>query len=220
MTEPSGGRDKPRRPVAVPALALVAVTVIGVTALLGGLDEAPDPPPQQLGPGSVLDQGRYSTRFVESRVRVEKAESRFAEHKRFVELVFDVTNLGDETTPVGLPPAKPEHSGLGVSFADSLVKITPEFSEDAGPFVFALSKDDETRQLHPGVTTKVIVRYRLEDTEQPPEKMTLDVAAFRYAAGFQDPTERWGMITKPVGGRSVPEVKARVTLPVREGAGA
>ncbi|GGO68331.1 hypothetical protein GCM10012289_26850 [Nonomuraea cavernae] len=204
----------------VPALALVAVTVIGITALLGGLEEAPEAPPQ-LTSGAVLDQGRYSTRFVESRVRVEPAESTFAEDKRFLELVFDVTNLGDETTPVGLPPSEPEGAATSSFFAGSLVKIAPAFPEDAGPFVFALSKDqDETRQLHPGVTTKVIVRYELKDTERPPEKVTLDVAAFEYGAGFQDPTEKWSMISQEVGDRLVPEIRARVTMPVREGAGA
>ncbi|MEV0597055.1 hypothetical protein [Nonomuraea cavernae] len=216
MTEPSGGHDGPRRPVVVPALALVAVTIIGVTALLGGLEEASEAPPQ-LTSGAVLDQGLYSTRFVESRVRVQPAESTFAEEKRFLELVFDVTNLGDETTPIGLPPSEPKLAATSSFFAGSLVKIAPTFPEDAGPFVFALNKDDETRQLHPGVTTKVIVRYELKDTEQPPEKVTLDVAAFEYEAGFQDPTERWSMISEEVGGELVPEIKARVTLPVRDG---
>ncbi|MFC7590337.1 hypothetical protein ACFQYP_46555 [Nonomuraea antimicrobica] len=71
MTEPTGGStDRPRRPVVVPAIALVAATALGITALLGGLSEATEEP-DPLGQGAVLDQGLYSTKFVESRVKVE-----------------------------------------------------------------------------------------------------------------------------------------------------
>lgn len=221
MTEPSGG-SRPKRPVAVPGVALVAVTAIGITALLGGLNEAPDPAPDALGQGAVLDQGRYSTRFVESHVKVEKAQTRFDEDKRFLELVFDVTNKGDATAPVGLPPDpdKPQYAYLGDSFASSLVNMTPKFSKDAGPFVFAVDKGDQTRQLHPGVASQVIVRYELGKTERPPDKVVLDVSAFEYVPGFEDQTLRWQMVSKSVGDKNYPEIKARVTLPVKAGEGA
>ncbi|MGW7484052.1 hypothetical protein ACWGH8_36385 [Nonomuraea muscovyensis] len=216
MTEPSDGSDRQGRPVVVPALGLVAVTAIGVTALMGGLREAPDEPPA-LAKGAVLDQGRYSTRFVQSRVRVVPGDSPFSEDRRFVELVFEVTNKGDETTSVGLPPTKEEHAAFGESFASSLVKISPAFPADAGPSVFAVAKGGETRQLHPGVKSTVIVRYRLGAGDKPPAKFTLDVAGFAYEPGFNDPTERWQKVTEEAAGKIVPEVKARVTLPVEEG---
>ncbi|WP_113702656.1 hypothetical protein [Nonomuraea lactucae] len=218
MTDPSGS-DKPRRPVVVPALALLAVTALGITSLLGGLNEAPDAPPG-LGKGALLDQGRYSTRFVGSRVRVEPATSQLGEDRRFVELVFEVTNRGDETTPVGLPPSRPEHAAFGATFASSLVKISPAFPPDSGPFVFAVAKGGETGQLHPGVRSTVIVRYRLKDGEQPPDKVTLDVSEFEYTAGFNDTSERWQKVTAEEDGKLVPEIKARVTLPVEGGASA
>ncbi|MBN6057807.1 hypothetical protein JYK22_38145, partial [Nonomuraea sp. RK-328] len=214
MTEPSGGSGRPRRPVVVPAVALVLVTALGITALMGGLNEAPDAPPQ-LGKGSVLDQGLYSTRFVESRVRTERAQTQFEEDKRFVEMVFEVTNRGDGTTPVGVPPAEGKR-GFGTTFAGSLVKIDPKFPDDAGPFAFALAKGGESGQLHPGIKTTVIVRYRLEEGRKPPEKITMDVGSFEYAAGFNDPTERWTMVTQTAGESLVPEIKAQVTLPVQE----
>jgi hypothetical protein len=216
MTEPSGGSEnKHRRPVVVPAVALTAFTALGITALLGGLGEAPEAP-DPLGPGAVLDQGRFDTKFVESRVRVEKAKSRWEDDKRFVELVFDVTNKGNETAMVGLPPTRPDQATL-TSFAGSLVKITPAFPKDAGPFTYALSKGGETRQLHPGVTSQVIVRYKLKDNEQPPEKMTMDVAAFEFRSDFNNVTPEWKMISKEAGDKVVPEIKARVTLPVKKG---
>ncbi|MEU8320459.1 hypothetical protein AB0C33_19055 [Nonomuraea sp. NPDC048881] len=222
MTEPSGDSTRPRRPVAVPIAALVAVTAVGITALLGGLNEAPDKGPDLLGQGATLDQGRYSTRFVESRVKVERAKTQFDEDKRFVELVFEVTNKGDETSSVGLPPdpAQPDKAWLGSSFADSLVAISPRFSKESGPFVYALDKGDETRQLHPGVTSQVLVRYRLGATERPPDKITFDVAAFEYVPGFQDERLQWQMVAKEKDDKFYPEVKARVTLPVKAGEGA
>ncbi|MET8864418.1 hypothetical protein ABZW11_15875 [Nonomuraea sp. NPDC004580] len=218
MTEPSGDRtDKPRRPVVVPAMALTALTVIGITALLGGLGEAPEEV-EPLSQGAVLDQGLYDTKFVESRVRVERAQNTWDEDKRFLELVFDVTNKGDETLPVGLPPAKIEQAFTSTTFAGSLVKITPAFDRESGPFAYALSKGGETRQLHPGVTSEVIVRYRLKDGEQPPDKVTLDVASFEETEAFNNAALEWSMVAEEAGERSFrPVIKARVTLPVKKG---
>ncbi|MGW4791697.1 hypothetical protein ACWEPC_04660 [Nonomuraea sp. NPDC004297] len=217
MTEPSGGStDKPRRPVAVPAVALVAITAIGITALLGGLNEAPEAP-DPLGQGAVLDQGLYSTTFVESRVKVEPAQGRWDEDKRFVELVFDVTNQADHTFSVGVPPERMEQAFTATSFAGSLVRVTPAFDKEAGPFAFGVAKGGETRQLHPGVSTQVVVRYRLKENEQPPEQITLDVAAFAFEPGFNDNIPRWQMVAKEVGDTFMPEITARVTLPVKKG---
>ncbi|MCK2214947.1 hypothetical protein MF672_014295 [Actinomadura sp. ATCC 31491] len=219
MTEPSGGsNDRPRRPVVVPAIALVALTAVGVTALLGGLDEAPETP-EPLSQGAVLDQGMYSTKFVESRVRVEKAKSIVDEDKRFVELVFDVTNKSDETAMVGLPAEKIEQAVSRFGFAASLVKISPAFDKESGPFVFGLVKGDETQQLQPDVPTQVIVRYRLKEGQRPPDKMTLDVASFEEGTSFLNATPTWEMVSKPVGDKFYPEIKARVTLPVKQEAG-
>ncbi|WP_188195429.1 hypothetical protein [Nonomuraea sp. SYSU D8015] len=220
MTEPSGGStDKPRRPVAVPAVGLVALTAIGITALLGGLNEAPDEP-EPLGQGAVLDQGRYETKFVESRVTVERAQSEFQQDKRFLELVFDVTNKGDETSAVGRPPDKIERAFTAETFAGSLVKISPALPKESGPFIFVRTKGGESTQLHPGVKSQVIVRYKLNENEQPPEKVTLDVGTFEFVDNpvFNDP--HWKLTSKEVGDKHMPEIKARVTLPVKKGDGA
>jgi hypothetical protein len=135
-----------------------------------------------------------------------------------VELVFEVTNRGDDTAGVGMPPSDPGRAFLSDTFAGSLVKITPEFPEDAGPFVFVQAKGGETRQLHPGVKRTVVVRYRLKEGDKPPEKVTLDVAEFAYEPGFNDPGLRWQMVTSEEDDKLVPEIKARVTLPVEGGA--
>ncbi|MEV5496761.1 hypothetical protein AB0M50_15335 [Nonomuraea fuscirosea] len=216
MTEPSGGStDKPRRPVVVPAIALTAFTVVGITALLGGLSEAPDEP-EPLSQGAVLDQGRYSTKFVGSRVTVEKGQFDWEEDKRFVELVFDVVNLGDDTSGIGMPPEKPESAVTSGDFAGSLIKISPAFPKDAGPFTFVRVKGGESRQLHPGVQSEVILRYRLKENEQPPEKITLDVGSFEYSADPVAALPYWSLASKEVGDRQMPEIKARVVLPVKK----
>ncbi|SDI52892.1 hypothetical protein [Nonomuraea jiangxiensis] len=218
MTEPSGGSsDKPRRPVVVPVIALTALTAVGVTALLGGLGEAPDEL-DTLGAGAVLDQGQYDTKFVETRVTVVPPESEFQDEKRFLEMVFDVTNKGDETADVGLPAPKPEQAYLSAGFGASLLKITPAFGKDAGPFVFAQAKGGETRQLQPGVPARVIVRYQLQENQPPPEKVSFEVAGFEFSPDFNSDIPRWQMITSEVGDKFLPEVKARVTMTVKKGA--
>ncbi|QYC38337.1 hypothetical protein Nocox_03540 [Nonomuraea coxensis DSM 45129] len=220
MTEPSGGGgERQGRPVVVPAIALVALTALGIIALLGGLDEAPDAP-KPLGQGAVLDQGMYMTKFVESRVKVEKAEFSFDDDKRFVELVFDVTNKTDETARVGMPPEQPERAFALTSFAGSLVRISPAFSKESGPFTFALLKGDESQQLQPDVPTQVVVRYRLKAGERPPDKVTIDVASFEEGTSFLNAAPQWEMVSEQVGEKFLPEIKARVTLPVRQEAGA
>jgi hypothetical protein len=227
MTEPSGGNtDRPRRPVVVPAIALTALTAVGITALLGGLDEAPDEP-KPLGRGAVLDQGRYSTKFVESRLAVEKADNDFDEDKRYVELLFDVTNTSEETSQVGLPPDKIDTAWTASSFAGSLIKITPTFPKgvkatpfpkDAGPFAFVRAKGGgESQQLHPGVVSHVVVRYKLQDGQQPPDKMTLDVGSFEFNANPINAVPYWSMVSQEVGDKFLPEVTARVVLPVEKG---
>ncbi|MFI7617230.1 hypothetical protein ACIBP6_39010 [Nonomuraea terrae] len=220
MTEPSGeSPEKRRRPVAVPAVALVAFTAFGVTALLGGLNEAPEEP-EPLGQGAVLDQGLYSTRLVESRATVERAATRFDEDKHFVELVFDVTNKGDETRSVGIPAQQPEQAYLSDNFASSLLRINPAFGKEAGPFTFVRAKGGDTQQLHPGVTSQVIVRYRLQEGRRPPEKISFEMASFEFAPDFNNELPRWKMIATEAGDSYLPEVKARVTLPVKKGGAA
>nr|SBO91873.1 hypothetical protein BN4615_P1387 [Nonomuraea gerenzanensis] len=200
-------------------MALVAITAIGITALLGGLNETPDAP-DPLGAGAVLDQGLYSTKFVESRLKIEPAQNEWDEEKRFVELIFDVTNKGDETVSVGLPPQKIEQAFTYTSFAGSLVKISPAFDKDAGPFAFGLSKGGETGQLHPGVPTQVVLRFKLKENEQPPEQVTLDVASFEFESQFNDNVAAWQMVSEEVGDKHLPEIKARVTMPVKQGGAA
>ncbi|GAA2778502.1 hypothetical protein [Nonomuraea dietziae] len=215
MTEPSSGDDSPRRPVLVPAVGLVLATGLGITALLGGLNEVPDPNPPQYSNGQELDQGRFKTQFVEAREVVQKPRFTGDEAKRFLELVFKVTNQGKETARVGMPPAKLEGAFALSSFAGSLVKVSPSLKQQYGPYAYAVSKGVQSQQLQPGVTTTVIVRYDLLGDAPAPEKVTLDVASFEWKPGFNDPSFAWQMVADEVDDAFFPEVKARITLDVK-----
>lgn len=212
MTSPPGGETRPRRPVAVPIAALIAATGLGVTAALGGLGETPEKPPKQLGPGSSLDQGEFTTTFVESRTAAEPG--RFGiPGKRFLEVVLKVTNKGEETTELGSPP---QGKTPGFFFAASLLKMTPEIKSDLGAVLSIPDGDVSSTQLHPGTTSTVVIRYELPRGSRPPKKVQFDVGAFELSEGFNlDPA--WTLVADGDAADAPPEVAAQVTLPVRQG---
>ncbi|WP_336208524.1 hypothetical protein [Nonomuraea sp. LPB2021202275-12-8] len=218
MTEPSGGSDKAKRPVAVPVIGLVALTAIGITVLLGGLDERPDSPPPQLKPGDSLDQGQFETQFVESKLTVERAKSPFTDDKRFVDVVFKVTNKTDETISVG---SLPYDKSRGYSFGGSLLKMDPPIKSKYGPRMFVDSKGVESVQLHPAVPATVIARFELEGAARPPEQVTFDVGVYEKAENPLTGESLWLLPTEGgfLGKAETKEVAAKVTLPVKpEGA--
>jgi hypothetical protein len=214
MTEPTGGRDRPKRPVAVPALALVALTATGITALLGGLDQSPEDPPRQLKPGQSLDQGQFETTFVESKVTVERAANEFAEDKRFVDVVFHVTNKTDETISVG---SMPNDKGNGYSFGGSLLKMNPQIKTQL-PQMFVLSKGVQSTQLHPGVASTVVARFELDAAAKPPAQVTFELGVYENVENPFTGESLWLLPTE--GGfldtAEVEEVAATVTLPVKQ----
>lgn len=236
MTEPSGGTSKPKRPVVVPALALVAATGLGITALMGGLDQAPEQGPEQLAVGKLLDQGQFDTKVVESKVTLVKAENKFSKDKRFLDIVFNVTNKSDSTASAGLPPTK--QSKLGYGFAGTLRRIDPQIETQFGPSVFVQSKGAATsNQLQPGIPSTVVVRYELEGAAKAPDKVTLDLggmveapSALTELTGWSLDTDlkvepnplSWEGLTAPLVGSGRPQMKhppkviATISLPVKQ----
>ncbi|MDP9863235.1 MULTISPECIES: hypothetical protein [Streptosporangium] len=212
MTSPPGGETSRRRPIAVPAAALVIATGLGITAALGGFGEAPDEPPKQLGPGSSLDQGEFMTKFVEYRSLFQRDP--FGGHgKRFVEIELEITNKSDETTGVGAPR---NGKSPGFFFAESLLKMTPEIKSENGPLITIPDEGVPSRQLHPGMTSTVVVRYELPDGDRPPRKIQLDVGTFELTEGFMLGSA-WSLVKDGDDPDSPPEVAAQVTLPVKQG---
>ncbi|MGP4101869.1 hypothetical protein [Nonomuraea sp. KM90] len=216
MTEPSGGStDKPRRPVVVPAVALVAVTAIGITALLGGLEERPDPAPPQLKPGQVLDQGQFDTQVIESKITLQPAENEFAEDKRYLDVVFKVTNKTDETIHVG---GLPRDKSGGFSFGSTLLRMNPEIKSKWGGQLFVLSKGVESSQLHPGIAATVVARYELPGTTPPPKQVSYDIGKFELLRNGLTDTSAWFLESEPTDvleDKEGDKVVAKITLPVR-----
>ncbi|MGI5284373.1 hypothetical protein ACQEVF_13660 [Nonomuraea polychroma] len=214
MTEPSGGSpDKPRRPVVVPAAALVALTAVGITALLGGLNERPDPPPKTLKPGQTLDQGQFDTQVVESKFVVERAENQFAEDKRYLDVVFKVTNKTDQTVSVGSPP---HDKSSGFYFGSTLLKMTPQIKTKYSPDLFVLSKGITSRQLHPGVQSTVVARYELDAATQPPKQVSYDMGAMEHQENPLTGLSDWFLASEPepLTNKLEKKVVAKITLSV------
>ncbi|GAA4230560.1 hypothetical protein FHR32_003614 [Streptosporangium album] len=209
MTSPPGGETRPRRPVAVPIAALFAATGLGVVAALGGFGKAPEEPPKQLGPGASLDQGEFMTTFVESRTTAEPG-SFGGPSKRFLEVVLKVVNKGDETTGVGSPW---DQKNRGRLFGAGLLKLTPEIKTPYGPTASIVDQGVPSTQLHPGITSTVVVRYELPERQRPPRQVKLDVGTFEYNKGF---TQDLGWLPVQKDDDGPPAVAAQVTLPVRQ----
>lgn len=203
MTEPSSGDGSPRRPVLVPAVGLVLATGLGITALLGGLNEAPDPNPPALKVAAEIDQGQFKTQFVESRVVVVKPDTSFGDPKRFLELEAKVTNTSDETALADS------------AFAATLLKTTPEIKPKYGVIAIVPTQSGPSRQLQPGVPTKVLVRYELEAGVKPPDQLTIDVGKREYLKGDYSPASGWVTAREEKDDKQVPVVLGRLTLPVK-----
>jgi len=195
-------------------MALVALTAIGITALLGGLNERPDPPPPALKPGQTLDQGQFATQVVESKLTLEKAENEFAEDKRYVDVVFKVTNKTDETVSVGRPPAA---KNKGFSFGGTLLKMTPEIKSELGPQIFVLSKGVTSRQLQPGVQSTVVARYQLDKGVEPPKQVSYDLGTMELQENPLNGHTDWSVATEedPLAEAMEDKVVAKITLSVR-----
>ncbi|MFC0864592.1 hypothetical protein ACFHYQ_20075 [Sphaerimonospora cavernae] len=214
MTSPSHGTRR-RRPVLVPVAAALAAAGIGVTAALGGLKEAPPEKPPQLTPGQAIDQGQFRTEFLEAVDTTEQGS--FGMTKRYLEIFIKVTNLGKETTRVGLLPKPGKISEMPLSFAGSLLSVNPEIKSKYGADVFVLSYGIESRQLHPGITTTVVVKYELEPTATAPAEIRVDVGRLFYGAlGIRDRTHYWQLVGEDKDGEFTPTVAAQVSLPVRQ----
>ncbi|MFE3454832.1 hypothetical protein ACFXJ8_38510 [Nonomuraea sp. NPDC059194] len=203
MTEPSSEDDRPRRPILVPAVGLVLATGLGITALLGGLNEAPDPKPPALKLATDIDQGQFKTQFVESRVTVVQPDTSFGDPKRFLEVEAKVTNEGDETAMVGS------------AFTSTLLKMTPEIKPKYGVITIVPTQSGPSELLQPGVPTKVLVRYELEPGVKPPDTITIDVGRRDYLKADWAPAYGWVTAKEEKDDKQVPVVLGQITLPVK-----
>ncbi len=212
-SSPRGARR--RRPVLVPVASALAAGGIGVTAALGGLKDAPDEPPPKVAQGAVIDQGEFRTQFIKAIDTTETGS--FGDTKRYLELVLKVTNIGNETTTVGSVPRPGDRALPITGFAGSLLRTTPEIKTKYGPEASVVSYGIKSNQLHPGITTTVVVKYELERAATAPSAITVDVGSFTYReVGARDQTHYWQLVEDDEEDKFVPAVAAQVSLPVRQ----
>ncbi|MBP2704998.1 hypothetical protein JOL79_14350 [Microbispora sp. RL4-1S] len=223
-SSPRGARR--RRAVLVPVACAVGVVGLGVTAFTGGLRDAPQDPPPTVAPGDIIDQGQFRTQFIKAVDTNEKDD--FGGTRRALELVVKVTNMGDETAGVGVVPKPGTQVSRVSGFAGSILRVTPPIPSTYGPDVSVVSYGIKSQQLQPGITTTVVISYRLEPSARAPEKVTVDLGGFvhekisdrdqrmywQIAPEGELPTDA-GSEMKPI----TPAVQARVTLPVRQESG-
>jgi hypothetical protein len=191
----------------VPVTALVLSAGLGVTAALGGFSDAPKEPPKQLGPGAVVDQKQFLTKFVASRT-VFQPDEYGPGGKRFLEVELEVTNKADETTGTGSPGPK------GLLFAKGLLAMSPAVAPEGDAIVSIADEGVPSRQLHPGMPSTVVLRYELPEGQEPPEKVRFDVGTFEFREQFTIVTGSWILERDGKADDSPPKVVAQVTLPV------
>ncbi|WP_157254761.1 hypothetical protein [Nonomuraea typhae] len=194
---------------------MVLLTAFGITALLGGLNTAPDKEPPKIAAGQKIDQGRFETEFVEAKVTVQKAADEFAQDRRYLDLLFKVTNKDSETTLTGSPP---NSKGSGSGFAATLAKMTPEIKSDWGGLAFVPSGDAQSSQLHPGIAVPVTVRYELDKAAQAPAEVSLSLSKLEKVENPLSGQTTWLPVTDedPIAGTRTVEVIATITAPVKQ----
>ncbi|GII02980.1 hypothetical protein Pta02_49880 [Planobispora takensis] len=198
----------------MPLTALVIATVLGVTAAFGGFAEAAEKPPPRLGPGAVVDQKLFVTKFVTART-VFQPDVYGGDGKDFVEIELEVTNKGEKTEGVG----SPAYGGqAGLLYAKSILKVTPEIKSELGPIAIIPDEGVVSRQLHPGMTSTVVIRYELAKGQEAPPSVQLDVG--RFDPDWESFTgAEFGLTLETDGNaeKAPPKVEAQVVLPVQRG---
>jgi|GEM_PF-517393 hypothetical protein len=210
-----------RRPVLVPVALLVAVAGVVVAAVLGGLEKAPDPEPERLGKGDVVDQQRIRTKFEQAIVLPGGEAGVGVQGERWLHIRLQVTNQSEETVQAygvvdrTIPTVRAD--GKAIKYPGQ------DFSES--PRIQMHVNGRNYNQIHPGVTAPVTMAFELPENATPPRKVEIDVARYVRFLSFFYNTVSWEIESEeaesPDGKpRSVPIVHARVELPVevKEGA--
>lgn len=208
-----------RRPVLVPVALLVAVAGVVVAAVLGGLEKAPDPEPERLGKGDVVDQQRIRTKFEQAIVLPGGEAGVGVQGERWLHIRLQVTNQSEETVQAygvvdrTIPTVR----------ADGKTIKSPDQNFTDGPRIVMYVNERSYNQIHPGVTAPVTMAFELSPTDPPPKKVELDVGRFHLFESFFWEVSEWQIEsdTVPAGetpdnkARSVTRVHAKVELPVR-----
>ncbi|MFC4530216.1 hypothetical protein [Sphaerisporangium dianthi] len=183
-TPPRGARR--RRPVLIPVVVVLAAATVGVSAALGGLEQAPKRPPEQLGKGAEVDQGQMRTVFEDAVVRSGAKYEMGAPSKRYLQIVLKVTNQSDRTIE-----AQTMDTALPTVRADATTIKPSSEPGDSGPYIRSISKDHPYSQLQPGVPTTVILSFEMKPGDPVPKKVRIDAATYEWHRDFFTQKHYW-----------------------------
>ncbi|MET8141583.1 hypothetical protein ABZU32_14855 [Sphaerisporangium sp. NPDC005288] len=184
-TPPRGARR--RRPVLIPAVAVLAAATAGVSAALGGLAQAPDTSVEKLGKGAEFDQGKMLTVVQDAVVRSGGKFEMGVPGKRYLQIVLKVTNETDRT----IQAQEMDHALPTVRADSTTIKPKPG---DLGPYIRSISQGHSYAQLHPGVPTTVIMSFELEPGRPVPKRLSIDLGAFELHEDFFSRQRAWSQI--------------------------
>ncbi|GAA3843040.1 hypothetical protein GCM10022226_77430 [Sphaerisporangium flaviroseum] len=204
----------------IPVLAVLAAVSVGVSAAFGGLEEAPDEP-EQLTKGAEFDQGQVLTRFEDAVVGRAGNDGLGVPGRRYLQIIMKVTNQSDRTVSAYLMDR-----ALPTVWADQKKIKAKDAPITSGPRIVVSSSGRSTySQLHPGVTSTVIMAFEMRPGQQPPKSVQIDAGTFEWTKTFVSQTYEWYQVTETAPpteedrkkgrtSQSRPKVAAQVRLPV------
>lgn len=224
MTSTAPRRSRPRRPVLVPAMVLLAGAGLGATAAMGGLEAAPTHGPALCAAGEEIDQHMFRTKIenaVVHAVELDGDEPSAAGH-----VVLDLNLKIYNDAKASVPLTYLENS-LRVTSPDGRVLMAPAGEAGSGD---AWVRDTTvpgdggaSGLLPPRRTSTVVIRLRdrspaqwqdaRADAARYPDAVAVDAGRYEHHEDFLTGRDR----AEPVrddDGR--PEVVAHVTVPVRK----
>lgn len=193
---------------------------MGVSAAFGGLKDAPEEKPEQLGKGAEVDQVQMTTLFEDAVVRPGGKDGLGISDKRYLQITMKVTNKSGQTLL-----AQRMDEALVTIRADGKV-ILPGSATSTGPNIVTISGGRTYRQLHPEVPATVVMAFELQPGEPAPKNVQIDAGIYEWHEDFFHRSHYWQLTQKKVpltaedrkkgkAFRFAPTVLAQVDLPVR-----
>lgn len=174
----------------------VAVVMLGVVGALGGFRSKPGGP-DTVKPGAVVHQGLFDVQVTDARAGQLKINS-FDPGRNLLLLRMRVTNLGRQSYGI-------------TTFMDGLAAepkpgkyLQPELMDSQGYI-----DGQVTSTIHPRLPITVQLVWPLGDAH--PRSVTLALREWTYSQGFTSDEYYWSS------GKGA-AIKAKVTLPIRQGA--
>lgn len=196
------GTRAPRRWGRTALWVLGIVVVLGVTvggtAAAGGFRAVPPKPVPVAPVGAPVRNGELEITTVSARYRRTDPLDDFASRGRYVEVLFHVTNVAQQTAFAGEVMSSPNITLTGRPAGTRIG--TDEFDIAVGKVQHA--------DLQPSMPQPVRLVAKVPAGAPVPRELELAIYRMKYAPGFLDQEKSWSRTT---------DIAARVTVPVRGG---